>query len=1494
VITVRRAARFLIAACVLLPVAVGVTWLRPVQASAGSSQLRMAAPFDLTLGAVRDTNGDGLADSVVARVIVPAAPAAEEVEAATNIAGRLGFETTALTLPLVMTDAEVEKPADVQLPILIGRDNRFVKALIERGAIDVKALKPGQGLLALVASPMGGPDGFVAVGGDAAGTLVAAIQLAARLPRLWSMSGITITGIEEQATKYLAGRGLAPSRMAVSSILVDSDRRGIANVELVADVDGHVGVQVIKVMGELDYAHRCGQLLNVLNFAEAATTTIVVRAGGNAIGHADVRRSGLNSRTLTPPIEPEEFMPDTSILGRATAAGPPAGAAGAAAAAGGGGRGAAPATGAAAAGAGATGGAAGADTATGGSGAGSGAAAYPAAQTSGAAAMGGDGAGPGASTAAAVTAKAFDLSNTFSIDGWYGDAYVDLIPDRTETTMILGEPSESLGAAHIAARLGLGSTGISLPITRPHDKVKEPAREPSPILIGRTNAHVQQLLKIGKTRLDDLKPGEGEIQIVPRAFGVATATVVAGADAAGTSAASLYLARRLPYVWDIQRGGVSYDDVLRQASRFLAAQSSAGQAAQAMTELKAVLDELKEKKIESVDAKIYLEKGDTAFADHVAAQIQNTIKDAKVSATSRGITDAVPVFEDTLEIPWEVDEFWSKFKADVLPKVQAGSVVDVETRLSEPPDVRKSVADQARAALMKAGAKDARVRVLSAYKQGYSWLTEQVLPDLKGKGVRTLHVKALAHKPDLAKKYKFYMVPSRWLQELFPVDEIFERDLGVPKAAFTLELVDEAKDTYDVDARDGAGRSIYHATFSPKVVDREYLDAFPGWAKVEVTTGWLSAKVDGQSVADVRIQTDPERFWDYYQSRVLPRINTHVMRVTGGRPTPDKQPFFRDLDVEVWMSEPDYRIGIDEEQISSIEALHEDLYFVTLDYFAALGRTLARARVGAPGKILPIVHPPTPGVAGKAKFVYAANAATGAKLEITYREKGSDKSMTVTRPLTRIDTTAPQAMRAVVSAAAVSEIELQTEAASDREAGRAADALDNLARLHAAGLYREDLSFDYVDRLAVAIGLRDARTRRVLRNSGETAPSNVWTAADKPALPLVKWDHVISPAETEAIVRTLTAFPQVKAYRVGTSYRGRNLPVMEITDPTPSELVSVAKLTAYKPTIFLMGRQHANEVSSTSHMLRLAELLVTDQAYTAILKKVNVIMDPMMNPDGAQIAYDLQKLTPTHMLHAGRYSALGMDVSSRQNNLLPEAEVEGRVWREWLPDIYLNPHGYPSHEWVQQFSGYVSPQFRAYWTSRGWYTMISGLRDPRYPDHIDATAALREAVVREINKNADVRAMDLRAQARYLKWAAGFGTHVYNIEIYKDTTIFFSDPESGEPRGSKRAATSSGQPVSARRATMGSFPQVTFNSGMTEAPDETAQGPWLNLVTKAGFSFLMAHVDYLRYGHYAIERIEENGQRDGSVLTRLRVRPVNPPGALSAPSTTARGSTPAR
>ena len=75
---------------------------------------------------------------------------------------------------------------------------------------------------------------------------------------------------------------------------------------------------------------------------------------------------------------------------------------------------------------------------------------------------------------------------------------------------------------------------------------------------------------------------------------------------------------------------------------------------------------------------------------------------------------------------------------------------------------------------------------------------------------------------------------------------------------------------------------------------------------------------------------------------------------------------------------------------------------------------------------------------------------------------------------------------------------------------------------------------------------------------------------------------------------------------------------------------------------------------------------------------------------------------------------------------------------------------------------------------------------------------------------------------------------------------------------------------------MGQWPNVTFNSGMTEAPDETAQGPWLDLVSRMGFSFLMAHVNYLHDGDSRIETIEEGAARDGVARTIIRVRPVKP------------------
>ena len=77
---------------------------------------------------------------------------------------------------------------------------------------------------------------------------------------------------------------------------------------------------------------------------------------------------------------------------------------------------------------------------------------------------------------------------------------------------------------------------------------------------------------------------------------------------------------------------------------------------------------------------------------------------------------------------------------------------------------------------------------------------------------------------------------------------------------------------------------------------------------------------------------------------------------------------------------------------------------------------------------------------------------------------------------------------------------------------------------------------------------------------------------------------------------------------------------------------------------------------------------------------------------------------------------------------------------------------------------------------------------------------------------------------------------------------------------------------------MSAWPHVTIVGGTTEAPDETAQGAWLDLVTRAGFSFLMAHVTYLRDG-----QVQHRTDRRGDAARRHDAdQPARASGAAAA------------
>ena len=131
-----------------------------------------------------------------------------------------------------------------------------------------------------------------------------------------------------------------------------------------------------------------------------------------------------------------------------------------------------------------------------------------------------------------------------------------------------------------------------------------------------------------------------------------------------------------------------------------------------------------------------------------------------------------------------------------------------------------------------------------------------------------------------------------------------------------------------------------------------------------MTTGWIKADVGRPAVVDERIATDPERFWDHFQSKTLPALYDHVMALGKGKPRAEDAPFFGELTVDLTLSEPEYRLPVDQEQISSMEALHEEIYFNTLHFFDVMGRFTRGAGLAYPGRVIPMVHPKADGKAG--------------------------------------------------------------------------------------------------------------------------------------------------------------------------------------------------------------------------------------------------------------------------------------------------------------------------------------------------------------------------------------------------------------------------------------------------------------------------------------------------------------------------------------------------
>ena len=272
-----------------------------------------------------------------------------------------------------------------------------------------------------------------------------------------------------------------------------------------------------------------------------------------------------------------------------------------------------------------------------------------------------------------------------------------------------------------------------------------------------------------------------------------------------------------------------------------------------------------------------------------------------------------------------------------------------------------------------------------------------------------------------------------------------------------------------------------------------------------------------------------------------------------------------------------------------------------------------------------------------------------------------------------------------------------------------------------------------------------------------------------------------------------------------------------------------------------------------------------------------MVIHPITNPDGAQLSVDLAKITPDNMLHPGYHGALSADVSTGQGEtdpIYPESRTRKQLIDAWLPDAFLNPHGYPSHEWVQPFSEYTgwvqsrqgANSGRAWWIPRGWFTSMGYLRDETHPYSKMMAYAIagphrgggaqgaRPAAAGRPHERALRTLRPALAAARHVPADCERHSHLHVAERLGRAAAAARRRRAAMPVRVARA-------LRAAAAWADSRPMSPGTPAYTEAPDETAHGDYMKLMASAGLAFDYVHLQYLADGDLRITRTRARGGR---------------------------------
>ena len=1026
-----------------------------------------------------------------------------------------------------------------------------------------------------------------------------------------------------------------------------------------------------------------------------------------------------------------------------------------------------------------------------------------------------------------------DLAAFYDAAGALADDDGDLFPERIRLCpVVMGDISLRVGQAllDLAVRVGLEATGLALPFAVAAGATVPLGALPLRIDLGGVAAGGER----SAPERPVLTVGAGACLL--DAAGADGAALVVRGDEVGVVAVLHELAATWPYLraWDTAAPNAA--DLADALAISLHGEDEAGRAA-----------------ILAADLAILAEGGGLrggvlrllTAAPRVVRVAREFVARQESAATIVVAPDDRLAFVDEWADEWEVTRARTLVQETVLPALDPILPVALTLMVSEPAEVRRALAAELAALPLPHGS---TVSILSAFKPGLSWLTETVGPRWAARG--DVARVAIAYRPFVPPgPGRFLDLPIRHLQELYPGDELLAGSLGIALQAITIEeaVIEAAHEgaqsgIYRATAFDADGRAIETLDFSPRSYARDYITGLPNQGRVTVTTGAIRAEQGGRIVADLPLPTDFDRFWEHYQGTVLPQLRAVIAEETDGTFAADAQPFFEALDIEVWCSASDAALGVREELYSAAEALQQDLYFGTLDAIAALGAAPPSAgtldgRAGgaldAPGAVRPFVHV-RPGTAPRARIA----------LRRRLRHLATWTPDTDEAPLpVGILPSGPRPVLAVHDFSA----QADTEGIATLGLAVAGDARMAAIARHLAADGREETTIDV--RLHIADTI--VALRRTIIVPFAAVPG---TLDDLPGTPL-------DVERLRPLLEHLAAVPNVGVRRVGRSFEGREIAAIEIIASGGGAIWSRHKASLHKPTMLIIARHHANEPASTHAALRLAARCTTDPAYRALLDGVNVVILPLENADGAALHAAMWHEHPTWKLHAARYNAVGREFAyDYYDPATPwgEARVRPRLWQEWLPDLVMDNHGVPSHEWNQHFNGYGSPpRFGiSYWLVSALLYGI--LRYPTAdPTHEAFARSVQEEIAVATGQDDALREGNAILRDRYERWGHARLPERFPAKYHRDMLWFFG-PQGVD--GRMRA----GRPTA--------YDRITVADIVTEVPDETAQGEYLALVAHAHLVANLATMRLLAASNPAITR-----EITAKSITLTRDRPLRTP-----------------